>query len=234
MDVWPDPGDWGGGVSKNWVAVFAALLLCLGASDAAPLDAYGRLPTLSDITLSPDGTRIAYVKSDPSKRVVVILGIGTRQLLAVLDVGEEKLRALQWADDRRLLITMSTTTLPDGFIGHRQEFFLTLWFDVETKSFHRLFELLPENTLNAIAAVPQPRTIDGHAVVFVAGFYFPKTVTQIALYRVDLTTGVSRMIESGSDAHADESHADSWVVDAAGNIVAEADYYEVQQHWKLK
>ena len=216
-------------MSDNWAAVLAALLFCAGPCAAAPLESYGRLPTLSKIALSPDGKNIAYVRSDAAKRVVVIRTLGVPQPLAVIDVSEQKLRALQWADDDRLLITMSTTTLPFGFIGHRDEFYLAQWFDVETKSFHPLFDRVPAGSLNVVAGVPQPRMVDGHIVVFVAGFYFPKSEGQYALYRVDLTTGVTAMVSSASD-----SHAEDWVVDSAGNIVAESDYYEAQQRWKLK
>ena len=218
-------------MSKIWAAVFAALLGCVSASNAAPLEVYGRLPSLSDVTLSPDGTRMAFVKGNATKRVVVIIAFGEQKPLAMLDIADQTLRSLQWADNGRLLITTSTTTLPDGFIGEQSEFFLTQWFDVETKSFHPLFKLLPDDTLNATVGIPEPRTIDGHTVLFVRGYYLPAGV---ALFRVDLATGVTRMISSGSVTHADEAHADDWALDGAGNIVAESDYYDKQQHWKLR
>jgi hypothetical protein len=218
-------------VSKNWAAVFAALLFCVSATMAAPIEVYGRLPTLSDVTLSPDGSKIAFVRGNATRRVVVIAALGVPKPLAMLDIAGQKLRSLQWADNGRLLITTSTTTLPDGFFGEQSEFFLTQWFDVESKSFHPLFRILPEATFNATAGVPQPRTIDGDTVLFVRGFYLP---TGTALYRVDLTTGVSRMISSGSVSHADEAHAEDWAIDAAGNIVAESDYYRLEQRWKLR
>jgi hypothetical protein len=38
---------------------------------AAPLEASGKLPTLTDIIISPDGTTFAYVRSIDVRRVVV-------------------------------------------------------------------------------------------------------------------------------------------------------------------
>jgi dipeptidyl aminopeptidase/acylaminoacyl peptidase len=82
--------------------------------------------------------------------------------------------------------------------------------------------------MNVIAGVPQPRIIDGHAVVFVRGFYFPNHQSRYGLFRVDLTTGDTRMV-----SRENSTNAEDWVVDEAGKVVAEADYIETTQHWKM-
>lgn len=46
-----------------------AVLLLLQAAWAAPLEVYGRLPHLEDFALSPDGTRIAFVKTEGNTRI---------------------------------------------------------------------------------------------------------------------------------------------------------------------
>ena len=57
---------------RHLLAAFAALLLCAGTAGAAPIDAYGRLPTLDKVTLSPDGGTIAYVRAGEIKHVTGI------------------------------------------------------------------------------------------------------------------------------------------------------------------
>jgi hypothetical protein len=42
--------------------VVLAALWVASASQAAPLEAYGRLPSLETVSLSHDGTRIAFVR----------------------------------------------------------------------------------------------------------------------------------------------------------------------------
>ena len=219
---------------KTWIAALAALFLGVAAACAAPLDDYGRLPTLSDITLSPNGATFAYIRADEAKRYIVIQSIGTPQPLAILGIGSQKVRMLQWADDSHLLITTSVTTLPLGLVGHRDEFFMAQSYDIKDKSLDRLLSNYDSSTanmqvMNVVAGVPQPRIVDGHTYVFVKGLYFPDQQSRYALFRVNLTTDETRMVSADSDTHAED-----WVIDNAGNIVAEEDYFESEQHWKLK
>src|SRR5271165_3104710 len=78
-------------------AVLAALF---GArAVAAPLEAYGRLPTLENVKISPDGNTLAYTRSAPGKRFVVIHSLQTNQIIGAINIGDAKLRDLSWADD---------------------------------------------------------------------------------------------------------------------------------------
>ena len=228
---------------KNSVATFAAFLLCAGVAKAAPpLEAYGRLPTLSNLTLSPDGKTIAYVKGDDSNRVVVIQPVGDqRQIPTLLNTGDTILRCLQWADDNHLLITTSTTAKPIDLIGRRSEWQMAQEYDLQTKSLHPLLHDLgdaghPDTAnriwkMNVIVGIPRPRVVNGHSVVFVYGIFFPGPGQhgRLALFAVDLTTRSVRMVSRESD-----QHAEGWIVDADGSIVSEVDYNESEQHWKLK
>lgn len=227
-------------IRNNLVAAFAALAMCASASFATGLEAYGRLPTLSNITLSPDGTTIAYVRATDSKRLVVAQSVVTKQILSTGNIGDAKLRGLIWADNHTLLIITSTTEQPFGFTGHRGEYFRAQVYDLQTKTQHALLAYVGENkdveTMNVIAGFPQPRIIDGHTVVFVPGInilrarpeIFPSDVGRLALFRIDLTSNTTRTVSRPHDMNGEE-----WVIDGAGNIVAEASYYEKEQHWKL-
>src|SRR2546421_710995 len=83
-------------------------------SAQAPLEAYGRLPAVTDVVLSPDGTKIAFARNEPGGRFVVVEEIGARKPLSVLSVGDQKLRELLWADNVNLIIIVSITKLPTG------------------------------------------------------------------------------------------------------------------------
>src|SRR5258706_5331272 len=102
--------------SHNWTTVLAALCLFTPAVHAAPapLEAYGRLPSLSEVTLSPDGTKIAFVKSDDKGGDILADAIGTTQPVSVPVTERQKWRSLQWADTDNLLITPSPTALPEA------------------------------------------------------------------------------------------------------------------------
>jgi tricorn protease-like protein len=98
------------------------------AGDAKiPLEVYGRLPTLEDVVVSPDGNKVAFVKTSGDRRDVMIVGLEQGDVLGGAHVGDTKLRAIRWLDDDNLLITVSSTSLPPfGFTGEQQE-----WFQLE-------------------------------------------------------------------------------------------------------
>ena len=219
---------------KKWTAGLAVICLSAVAAHATPaLEAYGQLPSLSDITLSPDGTKIAFVRRNAARSIVVVEAIGTPKPISSLDIGERKLRWLQWADNTKLLITTSVTTLPAMMVGRPGEYYLAQYLDTTTNMLHRVLSANDGDesgpgSMNIIEGVPQPRIIDGHTVVFVPGIYFPNHRSRLALFRQDLTTGVSHMVSRDGDMNAED-----WLVDDAGNIVAETNYYESNQRWSL-
>ena len=60
-------------VAALWAVMpIPAMLGFIQAVQAAPLETYGRLPTLENVALSPDGSRLAFVRTDESTRVLVL------------------------------------------------------------------------------------------------------------------------------------------------------------------
>jgi hypothetical protein len=88
----------------------AAMLLMLAASLAmpagwaAPLEVYGRLPGLEDVALSPDGSRLAFIRTSENNRLLAIHDFTTGKVIAGLRVGQVKLRSIAWADNEHLLV----------------------------------------------------------------------------------------------------------------------------------
>ena len=214
---------------------FAAVFFCAASAMAAPpLEAYGRLPTLSDVELSPDGTKVALVVGDEHERIVLIEELFAKDPLAGIKIGDQKLRGLQWADNHHLIITTSVTALPLGLTGRRHEFEMAQVFDLATKSSYRLpgdfgSRGPTKEVMNVIAGTPEPRIADGHTMVFVPGIYFPSRRSRLALFRTDLSSGLTSMVSANSDTHAED-----WLINSTGSIVAESDYYENDQRWKLQ
>jgi dipeptidyl aminopeptidase/acylaminoacyl peptidase len=208
----------------------AALAALFGArAEAAPLEAYGRLPTLEKVTISPDGNTLAYASSMPGKRFVVVHSLKTNQVLGGINIGDAKLRHLSWADDKHLLLTTSTTAQGIGLIGPRQEWFMAQVFNAETNKTIALMENKDRDVqaMNVITGEPSVRHVDGHVFAYVEGFYFPSDEGRRGLFEVNLDTGRSRLIRGGSTDT-------DWIVDAQGEIVAQSDYNERSQHWTLQ
>ena len=214
---------------RHLLAAFAALLLCAGTAGAAPIDAYGRLPTLDKVTLSPDGGTIAYVRAGEIKRWVVVQKLGAPKPMAVVDIGDEKLRDLRWADKTHLLISISTTKVPKGLIGWRKakaDWWVTQVYDTNTNSQHNL--LSKAKFLNVTAGAPQSRTIDGRTIVYVPGVLLVGNSTSLGLYRVDLADFDTQLVSRVSDIHAED-----WVIDETGKVLAVEQYFDDQGVWRL-
>ena len=211
--------------------ILAAMAIAPWVGAAVPPEVYGRLPALEDVALSPDGSRIAFVSTAVDTRLVAAMALAGRKALGGFRIGEEKLRWLAWADSNHLLFETSTTVAPWGYVGQERDWHLLHVYDVGQ---HRLTTLPDPNRLNesipimiAVSAHPMVRHIDGHTVLFVPSFYAQRELLR-ALIRVDLTTWQERVVLLGSAA------TQEWMVDAAGEVVAEQDYDEERQQWTLK
>ena len=111
---------------STWLALLALPIM----GRAAPLETYGRLPGLEEVSLSPSGSRIAFVTTNQNTRVIRVISLTDRKPLGALRVGEAKLRGVSWADENHLLITTSATGMPWGLMGEPHEWYLLQVFDV--------------------------------------------------------------------------------------------------------
>jgi hypothetical protein len=142
---------------------------------AAPLERYGGLPSIEDAALSPDGTRLAFVKTRGEKRYISFRFLGGDKLSGTVGAGEAKIRWLQWANQDKLLITLSATTHPSRYHGDTKvELFQVAVLDVTTRESTKLLDAreLRVNAPDQVAKLPPVRHSDGHTVVYVYGFYF--------------------------------------------------------------
>lgn len=216
-------------------AVAAALLVSIlfvavRPTRAAPLEAYGRLPTLEAVALSPSGTRLALIRTTDNSRLLVVLSLTDRQFMGKpVNFGEVKLRSLDWADDDHLLIVSSATALPLGLAGRVTEWFMLAVLDVNTQKISRYPNPVKTDELrimNVLSGRVMVRHLGGHTVLFIPGIYL-KDETLPALFRVDLTTGIQGILRAGTSA------TEGWLVDEAGEVAAEEDYFARDQRWKI-
>jgi dipeptidyl aminopeptidase/acylaminoacyl peptidase len=218
---------------------FAAIVLTFvalwaGSATAAPLAAYGRLPSLSEMALSPDGAKLAFVQSDGVKSIDVVLDIKTQAPVAEINLGDAKFAGNVWADDGHLLLLTRTTARGGVAIaGDKHEFLLIQSYDLASK---RSINLLkdPRNaglTMNTAFGMPRPRKVGDHTIVYIPGILFPPqyedTKSRRALFAADLTSGVTQLAEG------ENRNAEDWLIDTAGHVLAESDYDPVKQRWSL-
>lgn len=221
--------------ARRMVISLLALIGALAAQSgsAVPLTVYGQLPNLEDVALSPDGTRVAYVRTQGDLRVVFVAGVADHKLIGYVKTGEEKLRHIEWADDDNLMLVTSETAAAWGF---KEEWSFLRVYNVP----HNELRSLPGNTLgeqnevmNTVVDRVMVRHVGGHTVLFVPGLYqagpdtgWASSGEDVALFRCDLTTGLTSLVRKGSPET-------SWLVDSQGELAAEEDYEPQTQRWSI-
>jgi dipeptidyl aminopeptidase/acylaminoacyl peptidase len=193
-----------------------------------PLAAYGRLPAIEDIELSPDGSLFAVVVTDGDSRNVLVKQVADGKLISALKAGDQKLRAIQWAGNDHLLLTSSVTTVIMAVQGSRQEWWMSSDFNVRTGKQRPLLDRAQNgDTLNVVAGLPEARIIDGKPYAIVQGVLFIDHQGAISLFKVDLETGAATLFRPGDDRTRD------WVLDADGDALARSDYADDTGRWTL-
>ncbi len=213
-----------------WIfGLIAAIPFAKADVSRTPPDVYGRLPALEDVILSPDGSKIAFIKTIGDQRDLLIVQIGQSVAFGGAHVGDVKLRGIQWMDDDNLLITTSSTSPPPiGFSGAEREWYQLVTYNVAAKKLAGLnFDIYDERTFNVVIGTPAVRKVGGTTTLFVPGLYVTDR-TLPGLFKYSVTDRRIKLIAKGSEPWTD------WLVDDSGRIAVEFVYRDEKKAWELK
>ena len=202
------------------------------ARAAPPVEAYGRLPAIEDVQLSPSGRLAAYITTDHDTRILVI-GPPGGQALEALKVGDAKVRELQWAGEDHVVITLTTPVNLGFFLGWQNELASVIVVNPKT---HKTVSVFAGARRVAPAVFGQYGIahIDGRWYGYYGGITVQTTgntheITHgyTDLYRVDLDTGAVGFVAGGDE------RGDGWLVNGAGVVVARSEYDESTREWRV-
>jgi len=208
-----------------------ALGCVAGLAQAAPLETYGRLPNIEEVAVSPSGAYVALVATDGEARSVIVKSTADGKLRALSQAGKVKVRGLTWAGDDHLIVATTSTQLGFELEGPQVERTVPVDLDLNAHKTRGLMEGTGQGVMamNTIHGAPKVRTVDGQSVVFARGTYFEGGGRgKVGLFKVDLAHGHSSLIQHGT------SDAYDWLVDGAGQVVAEASYSDKAGIWTLR
>jgi dipeptidyl aminopeptidase/acylaminoacyl peptidase len=206
------------------------LLVLSGAASAAPpIEPYGRLPGIEQGSLSPDGTKLAFIRTLEDTRLLSVVGIDQHNVIAVARIGDQKIRDIDWADDTHLLITTASTTMPWGLIGEKTEWRRIFIYDLNTHKIQALLDRIrgDARTMNVIVREPIRCRTDKGPALMLHGLYVADE-TRLALYFVNLKTGDERLMREG------DATTRGWMVDDRCEIVAEDSYTDRTREWRIR
>jgi acetyl esterase/lipase len=197
-----------------------------GPCAAAPLAAYGALPHVEDAALSTDGAMVAMVVTDGEKRVVEVLRPDDPKPVLSIQAGPTKVRGVHWVGPDHLFITASYAGKMADVVSDTAEWFEVL--DINVKAGTQM-NLLggARGALPAVIRAPQVRFLHGTPFAFAEAYYFISGVGVDCLFRVNLTNGDTQLVGRGQPS------TDGWLVDAAGQPLAESRYDPKLSQWAL-
>ena len=217
------------GVCRSIVAMgIAAVFSPIAARAAAPLEAYGKLPAIEQVAISPDGADLAMIVTNGEERQLVTQHLADHKVTHRLLVGTAKLRRVQWAGPDHILVTTSRTDIPQGMdvSVHKRELFLSFDFNLSTG---KLKQLMTDVTyaMSTVAGPPAIRTIDGKPVAFIETEY-GREGGELSVYRIDLDHDTSTMVQEG------QPETSGWLLNARGEVAAQSTYDNKAHRWTLK
>jgi len=222
----------------------AVACFCAPAA-AAPLSAYGALPSIESIEISPDGSKLAVAMSTGERRYIGVKTLPEGQMRSFA-VGDAKIRRIDWVDADNLVVTTSQTGRIVGLeMARRREYLLGFHIKVATGRAEPLLHgVLGDrgqtgthfknknadlgHTLNVLAGPPELRTVNGKRTLFVPGISFPERWGVLTIFEIDLKTGQPELVDRGTP------DTENIVLGPDGAPVAKSDYEDETGRWTLK
>lgn len=226
------------------VSIHAGMLLAAlwgavaqAASPEVPVGAFAALPRISDVELSPGGDLLAWRDQGASGTGVEVLDITTGKYRRTMGNIPKSVvvRALRWADDETLLLTVSKVEqLPAQAQLRRYTFYRTISVDVDSGKMSMLLMSGGYRGWVTGADLIAWHTSRPHTVIMSTWDYSrlaarEQTGTHISdaradsgwisqLFLVDTRTGKGTAIDEG------DQYTDEWVVNADGAAVARSEW----------
>jgi dienelactone hydrolase len=213
------------------ISACAVALACLGVAGAAraqpPLEAYGALPAIEDMVLSPSGKSFAFVAVEGETRRLFIRT--TRGgLVQSASLGGMKVRQLVWAGNDHLLIFIGQAMhLPHRVEMTPYEIVSVISMDVRTGHTMRVFADKGA-AQGQVYGYYGSGEADGHLYGYFRSWSGGVGMeVSLALFRIDLDTGDLKMVGDG------ERRGYDWVTGAQGQVIARSYYDLPTKTWTL-
>jgi dipeptidyl aminopeptidase/acylaminoacyl peptidase len=197
---------------------------------AAPptAEVLGALPAATDVVMTPNGQRLAWVDHRFAKPRVVMVDIAARKELRILALPEQlKIRALLWNDNETLIITFSETQSAELAARRSREYFINIAYDASGGE-GRLLPLTKGSNNDARAAasalIVRARASKPHTVIMATQTCHNEIG---CLIEVDTNTGEQTVIKSGGE------FSFGWVVNRDGLPVAREDWDWKKRAYRL-
>lgn len=229
------------------VAVLVSSLCFIAGAclaDRIPVEVFGHLPSIENVEVSPDGTRLALVRTKDDQRILIVLSLAEGKALSSQEVAGIKVRDVEWADNNDLLLTISRFTHTRGTVGgNLSEHYVLASINLSKNSVVNPLEKMPERddrdhalyASNEIIGEPVTRKVDGKNVVVVPGLSAGLESTDAsgqmflmpALFKFKAGVNISSLVVRST------SDSTEWLIDDKGEEFVSYTYDEDSRKWTL-
>ncbi|WP_165185549.1 alpha/beta hydrolase family protein [Caulobacter soli] len=209
----------------------AALAALVSSSAlAGSLDAYGRLPAISDVEISSDGANLAYIAHDGENSRVIIQPLNGGDVQAV-EFGKVKMRGVMWSDPNHVVAEVSRTQAIE-YVTYVGEQFQATSINIKTGASVQIPKRSYETINNVLSSSPIGGVVNGKPTIFTQ-FYAGEEAKSIQagrfdLYRVDPDTGVAAMVQMGDTQTGD------YLFKTDGTVIARTVYDRDTSRWSME
>ncbi len=211
---------------------FALVVAGLSVSVSAkqPIEVYGKDPEVSDVEISPDGTKVAMIRNENDRAGLMVLELATKKAMQY-DLGEIKVRDVEWNSDNHVLFYATETTNNLAFRSTLIEFCGV--FSVDTRGKNNPKQLLSGNG-DKLAAQGGLCDITSRLWTDTGDVLMGATTDvkgipggQRDLYRVNGKSGRGGIITRGTAATSD------WITSPQGYVIARVDYSSKSDRYRV-
>ena len=201
------------------VLVFLLPLWSAAETVHPPIEAYGALPNVRSVTLSPSGKRFAMIVSDGTTSSLLAFDLTGEKAESILSSGlrNAHLRGINFVTEDTIVLSASETS-GSSFVRKDYEYSGALSVDLRTAEMEQLMyrtrDLHPfQSGIGRYVGVDQ-RT----GALLMPAFTGTTNSAPLDLFRNELGKSMGRRIARG------RSHTRDWFVDADGNPIAREDF----------
>ncbi len=211
---------------RNFITLFFLIGQLTNANAAPPIEAYGQLPSVRSMAISPDGAHLAYLVNSEEGEFLSIYNFKDGP---VGSVGASKLKArgVSFAGPDHVIIEVSMTARVSGFRGkfeHSGAFAYNLRNNNIVQLLSRVVNLHPAQTgLGYIVGIHK-KSNDVFMPAFIGDQFSDPPYN---LLKADLDNGLASIFHPGNVDTQD------WFVDTDGTILAREDYSDKRNQYSV-
>jgi dipeptidyl aminopeptidase/acylaminoacyl peptidase len=189
-----------------------------------PLSAYGALPSLEMLKLSPSGSRLAFVTVTGEDRTLVLLDLATRTQVGGAGVGDAKVRDLEWVSEDQVLVTTSRTENIPELGLFTTELFTSQIYDVARG---RIVQVLKDQRGVFAGLFSNAVVVHGDTPQVLVRAYAFANPERLDLFDIDLQNGRGRLSEVMG------SNVTDFIPGPDGRSLARSEFESVSNTWSL-